>query len=152
MPFDGSNHLTLSVIYTEDDFLELRATVNSKSDRCGNWAGNDSAYINEESLFEFAEQLAAFSKRVGDPCEFTAGDLDCASSSYPGSIRLRFYAKDKSKHIACYCQLVEWAMEAAERNCLQVVLSIEAASLDEFIKQLRDLAQGSVDSASLLFE
>jgi hypothetical protein len=110
MPFDGANHLTLSVVYTADDFFELRATVNSKSDWPGHWAGT------------------------------------------AGTIRLRFYAIDKSKHIACYCQLVEWAMEAAERNCLQVVLSIEAASLDEFIKQLRDLAQGRVDSASLLFE
>lgn len=122
--------LQISVVYTDEDLVELRVTASN-----GVFAGQVDVYADFDALTELAEVLRDFPGGRSDERAFEVGSLDSAYAG--GGAGFRFYCLDSVGHAAAEVRLRS-DPEAGGGVSDTVVLHVpvEAAAIDAFVVQL----------------
>jgi hypothetical protein len=138
-----SDQITLTVIYVDEDLIELEAVV-----RASHWSGQACAYTVPQDIVESAGDLQAFAEGARSEAEFVAG-----ADNGIGLVALRFYRVDRSGHIACHVRLETRELSAnsrPEQICrLSIEVMAETWSLLQFARQLGNLARNQTGKATL---
>ncbi len=133
--------LSVKIVWEDDHMIEVECSL-----RVGTWAAESRAYTQRPQLAEFAQTLKSFAKRFDGSASFEAGGEGI------GSVKLRFYPFDKSKHLACFVELgtsVPTEHRAEEISRLSLEVHTEASFVDSFAEELEDVAQGLCKAACL---
>jgi len=140
-----SGELSVEVVWSDDQMIELEALVN-----VGQWRGQARAYTTRQEVITFSESLVQFAEG-GSPTEFVAGSEDGS-----GFIGLRFYRIDRAGHIAGYVRLASGGLSFDHRpeqvSRLVVEFRVEAWALDEFARKLAPMAHDKSGRAYLVIE
>ena len=133
--------LELKSIWKDDDMFELKVTVSNNI-----FKGETEVYDQYEFISDFAEELLAFPK--DDKILFyEAGEKD--SYSY---FSMKYYPIDKSGHIGVEIYIesnVPTVYRPEEKNKLKVEIVVEPSAIDNFQKELFNLAKNENGTAIL---
>lgn len=140
-PEDADQELAVKVVWEDDHMIEIECAVHAE-----NWAARSRAYTQRPQLAEFAQALKKFAQRCDGSASFEAG------GEVIGSVSLRFYPYNKSKHLACLVQLstsvsTDHRPEEISRASLEV--RTERGLVDSFADELKDVADGLYNEACL---
>ncbi len=133
--------LSVKIVWEDDHMIEVECTV-----RAGTWAAESRAYTQRPQLAEFAKTLKMFAKQFDGSASFEAGGEGI------GSLKLRFYPNNNSRHLACFVELgtsVPTDHRPEEISRLSLEVHTEAGFVDAFAEELEDVAAGSNKEARL---
>jgi hypothetical protein len=137
--------LFLEIVYVDDDLIELDGVVGA-----GDWRGRATAYSGPTEIGQFADALLQFASG-GATAVFEAG-----ADTGIGLIALRFYRTDRSGHIACYARLASGTLPNEHRpeevSCLSVEFAAEAWAVEQFARQLTNMADTKAGRATMAIE
>ena len=140
------HELTLAVVYTDEELIELEAVVGA-----GHWCGRTRAYTVPQDLAAFAIALQNFGGAATAGAEIAAG-----ADTGIGLIGLRFYRFDRAGHIACHVRLASGQLRSNHRPEQVFRLSIEvwaeAWAVERFAMQIGQLVQTKAGRALLTLE
>ena len=140
-----SGELSMEVVWSDDQMIELEAFVN-----VGHWRGQARAYTTPPQVVSFSEALVQFTEG-GSSTELVAG-----SDNGSGMIGLRFYRIDRAGHIAGYVRLASDGHTFDHRpeqvSRLEVEFRVEAWALCEFARKLAQIVHDKLGRASLMIE
>jgi|SRR5437899_1934458 len=133
--------LALRLIYEDEHLVQIEAHLAA-----GAWAGASTAYTTLDQLLSSAVELETFARRLSGDFSLVAG-----ADNGTGLITLRFHPLDRARHIGC---AVTFATATASNTPetstrLHIELKTEAAALDRFVSELRDLAKRQRRDATL---
>jgi hypothetical protein len=133
--------LTIQVTCEDPVLIGIEARVIADD-----WAGLTWADIFLDSLREEACSLLNWAANPKDDCVVNFG-----FERHPGWFHLRFFASDRSGHMACQVELVSLSRQG-QRNCerrLAVEFPTEPMLVERFARQLIRLAETCEGSARL---
>jgi len=125
--------ISISVVWFDEDILELRIGASN-----GRFAGEIEAYAPLDACRQLADTLKGFPLNASDIREFEVGTFD--SNNAGGGARIRFHCTNGAGHAAADIsvrtdpQHVGGTSETASFS-----INIEAAAVDTFVQQLRDM-------------
>lgn len=133
--------ILVKIVWEDDHMIEVECIVSA-----GTWSAESRAYTQRPQLAEFAQHLKTFAQRCDGSASFEAGREGI------GSIKLRFYPYDMSKHLACLVELgtsVPTDHRAEEISRFSLEVHTEASFVDSFAEELEDVAAGLYKEACL---
>jgi hypothetical protein len=139
---DGIN---LKVIWFDEveDFLEVVFSCSN-----GYFSGQAEIYTSCNDLSELANTLAGFPSRPDDSRNFELGTFNPAHAD--GGARMHFYCEDVAGHAVVDVQLRAGACKGmGETQSVALRIPIQAAGVDDFVRQLRGMGKTIGVSASL---
>jgi hypothetical protein len=146
MNLENPQELSLEIVYTDPDLIELEAIV-----RMGYWGGRVRAYTRSENIDEFSKTVLRFSDGATSTSEFTAG-----ADTGIGLIVLRFYRIDRMGHIACQITLASGEMPTDHRpeqvSRLAIELRAESWAVVRFARELAEMVRVQAGRTSLPIE
>lgn len=122
----------------------------------GDFSGRTRAYIETDSLFASASALTGFPKHASDVRELQFGDS--AENSAGGWARLRFSCRDAAAHsiveiqIKSKNELRPSAQWNTEPQAAHFFAEIEAAAVDDFVRELQQVSQRKNGIAQFRFK
>lgn len=139
---DNLRGLRIEIVWWDQDITEAMISCAN-----GSFGGTARVYMNPDELPKMAELLDGFPRTAQDNREFQLGPTDRVFAG--GSVGLRFHCTDSSGHAA-----VELRIRADDRvsggaGTAEFAISIEAAAIDEFVSELRELKPGTWGRAYL---
>jgi len=139
---DNLRGLRIELVWWDQDITEAVISCANES-----FCGTARVYMNPDELPKMAELLDGFPRTTQDNREFQLGPTDLVFAG--GSVGLRFHCTDSSGHAA-----VELRIRADDRvsggaGTAEFAISIEAAAIDEFVSELRELKPGTWGHAHL---
>ena len=133
--------LLLSVIWTDEDLLELACLVSEQD-----FYGRSTCYISASQLLEFADALARFSLTLESEPVFEAGLSDGSKACH-----LHAYKISGAGHLAVYVRIATEQItprpESIARS--EIELPVEAWSLSQFAEELKKMATTEMGEAFL---
>lgn len=136
------NGINLKAIWF-DEVEDLLEAVFSCSN--GYFSGQADVYVSCDHLSELANALVGFPSRPDDSRNFELGTFNPAHAD--GGARMYFYCEDAAGHAVVEVQLRSGACKGmGEMQSVALRIPIQAAGVDDFVKQLRDM--GKVIGAS----
>jgi len=139
------NGISLRVIWFDEveDLLELVFDCSN-----GFFSGRAEIYVSRDDLSAFADALTHFPSRPDDYRDFELGTFD--PNHADGGARMHFFCADASGHAVVEVKLRGDACRAlGEMQSVALRIPIQAAGVDEFIKQLRSIGKTVGASAHL---
>ena len=137
-----NKHLSLEVIWKDDDMFELRVTVDN-----GRYSGTTEVYDQRNPLYEFALKLNRFPSSEGIIVH-SAGEKD--SYAY---FEMAFYPIVPTGKIGVLVNIeenVSTEHRKNEKDKLKLELIVEHTSIDIFQKELQALAANEDGKAQLI--
>jgi len=122
----------LERIYEDRDVLELRVSGWN-----GAFGGVADVYVGIGRLGEVATILHGFPSAVKDNREFTLGVFGGEFAG--GALSMRFYCRDSSAHVVVESRIESSCESEGTRQSAVLCLSTEAAAIDLFVEELRNL-------------
>lgn len=139
------NGVSLKVIWF-DEVEDLLEVVFSCSN--GFFSGQSEIYVSCSDLSGFADALAGFPSRPDDFRDFELGTFNPDHAD--GGTRMHFFCADAAGHAVVEVKLRGDACRAlGEMQSVALRIPIQAAGVDEFIKQLRGVGKTLGASARL---
>jgi len=134
--------INIQVLWYDADVFEIRVSAWN-----GAFGGSVNAYVPIGGLGEAASELAGFPKSSSDVREILFGNFGPEWAG--GAARIRFYCNDSAGHA-----LVEASLESDQRNDTKVQTAtlfgpVEAAAVDNFVAELKQLEAEQHGSAFL---
>lgn len=133
--------LELKVIWKDDDLLELRVTASNND-----FLGRTEVYDQSVSLSKFASTLKGF-PNDNNALFYEAGEKD--SYAY---FSMKYYSIDKGGHIGVEINLesnVSTEYRQEEKNKVKLEIIVEPSAIDNFQRELFNLAKNEEGSALL---
>ena len=121
----------LSIISMADDpdYLLAKVVVSD-----GAFAGSTRVYESYEMPLELAAELRGFPRAPGDRREYVLGSFGPKTAG--GGVRLVFYTDGLAGHPVLDVQLEDEPSEVATPRTVTLRFALEAAAIDEFVRQL----------------
>ena len=139
------NGINLKVIWF-DEVEDLLEAVFSCSN--GYFSGQAEIYMSCNGLSELANTLVGFPFRPDDSRNFELGTFNPAHAD--GGARMHFYCEDAAGHAVVDVQLRDGACKGmGETRSVALRIPIQAAGVDDFVRQLRGMGKMVGASASL---
>lgn len=114
----------------------------------GYFSGQAEIYTSRDVLSQFASALRGFPSRPDDSRNFELGTFNPAYAA--GGARMYFLCEDAAGHAVVEVQLRAGACKGmGEMQSVALRIPIQAAGIDEFVKQLRGLGKEIGASAYL---
>jgi hypothetical protein len=138
--------LVLSLWYQDDDIVELSVAVSN-----GSFSGETNLYVAHDALAELASKIEGFPFSSDDRREF---DLGAFGPSFAGgATRLRLLCVDLAGHCALQVDIETEAVAGQNwpMQKVSMVAAIEAAAVDRFVAELRQLEGALSGNATLSF-
>jgi len=140
-----AREVSIEVVYVDEHLIELAAVIGA-----GHWRGRATAYTVPDEVARFADALVMFAGG-GPPAALEAG-----AETGIGLIGLRFYRIDRAGHIACHARLARGGVPTEHRpeqvSRLAVEFGAEAWAVEQFARQLAEIARTQAGRASLAIE
>jgi hypothetical protein len=131
------NGINLKVIWF-DEVEDLLEAVFSCSN--GYFSGQAEVYISCAGLSELANTLTGFPSRPDDSRNFELGTFNPAHAD--GGARMHFYCTDAAGHAVVEVQLRGDACKGmGEMQSVALRIPIQAAGVDDFVKELRGMGK-----------
>jgi len=140
------NGISLRVIWFDEveDLLEVTFCCSN-----GYFSGQAEIYVSCDGLSELAEGLKGFPSHPVDTRDFELGTFNPDHAD--GGALLHFICKDSAGHAVVEVKLRGDACKGlGEMESVALRIPIQAAGVDDFIKQLRGVGKTIGASASLL--
>jgi len=125
---------------------DIRPSVVCVAAWNGAFGGVTDLYVRIDELEKIAAKLEGFPSQASETREFTLGALRENQSG--GSIGMRFYRCQESRHGHVELKIAS-RKEAGEVQSVTLVFSIEAVSVDSFVKELRRIVSVGKENALL---
>jgi hypothetical protein len=142
MDFDNrKSYLELKLIWKDDDMFELQVTASN-----GRYFGITEVYETSESLGDFANLLFGFPKDNS-----TLFHEMGAKDSY-AYFSMKYYCIDNAGHLGIELNLeenVETEFRNEEKDKLKLEIIVEPSSIDNFQRELKQLATNQEGKATL---
>lgn len=119
--------LRIECVYADAEFIEISLFAWN-----GRFAGSANIYLNPEELAQAAETIKGFPINPSDSREIFLGNFKPQFAG--GGARLSFRCKDSAGHAEVRIQ-IERIAEEQESTIL--LAPVEAAAVDEFVRQLQ---------------
>jgi hypothetical protein len=135
--------ITVETVWFDNDVIEL-------SFRCSNryFSGCAKMYAAHEAPSELANALVGFPSSKGDTRNFELGTFDRNYAG--GGVRMHFHCLDSAGHAAVDIKLREHGCEGpGEVHSVALRIRVEAAGIDEFVRQLKAMKVQTGATASL---
>ena len=123
--------ITLSIIYIDQDLIELKVQASN-----GHFKGETKLYANHDSLTVFAKSIGGFPSSADDNREFSLGNFDPKYGGGGVKFNFRFYDRTGRTVVEIKLRTDEDASNFDISESAQFVIPIEAAAIDQFVKQL----------------
>jgi hypothetical protein len=139
------NGISLEVIWFDEVEDSLEVVF-----RCSNryFSGQAEIYVSSEHLSKFADALKGFPSRPDDTRDFEIGTFN--PNHADGGARLHFLCKDSAGHAVVEVKLRGDACKGlGEIESVALRIPIQAAGVDDFVRQLRGLEKAIGASAYL---
>ncbi|MGD0761434.1 MAG: hypothetical protein ABR921_21255 [Candidatus Sulfotelmatobacter sp.] len=130
------------VLWSDDDVIELRVSAWN-----GTFGGSADLYVAIGRLEETAVQLHGFPDSPSDTRELTFGSFD--PKFVGGGVRMHFYCADGAGHSRVEANIESRRDSAEFAQSVHLLLPIEAASVDTFVEELRQLGVSRAGVARL---
>jgi hypothetical protein len=139
------NGIKLRVVWF-DEVEDLLEVVFSCSN--GYFAGQAEVYVSRDNLSDLANALRGFPSSPDDSRVFELGTFN--PNHVDGGARMRFFCEDAAGHAVLEVKLRGGACQGmGEVESVAVRIAIQAAGVDDFIKQLQGMGKIIGASASL---
>ena len=139
------NGINLKVIWF-DEVEDLLEVVFSCSN--GYFSGQAEIYLSRDDLSGLADALSGFPSRPGDSRDFELGTFNPDHAD--GGARMHFFCKDAAGHAVVEVKLRGDACSGlGEMESVALRIPIQAAGVDDFIRQLRGVGKAIGASANL---
>jgi hypothetical protein len=136
--------LQFEVVWFDQDMLECQLRCSN-----GRFSGVAEIYLNHDDLPKMAAALSGFPTHAADSRNFELGTFDPTHAS--GGIRMSFYCKDSVGHAIVDVRLKGEACNAlGEMESVALRISIEAASVDSFIAQIKSMNAPQIGAVASL--
>jgi hypothetical protein len=139
------NGISLEVIWFDEveDLLEVAFGCSN-----GFFSGQAEIYVSSNVLSEFADSLTRFPSSPDDSRDFELGTFNPDYAD--GGARMHFFCADAAGHAVVEVKLRGGACRAlGEMQSVALRIPIQAAGVDEFIRQLRGIGKTLRTSAHL---
>lgn len=137
--------INLKVIWFDEveDLLEVVFSC-----RNGYFSGQAEIYTSRDALSQLASALRGFPSRPEDSRNFALGTFNPAHAD--GGARMYFFCEDAAGHAVVEVQLRAGACKGmGEMQSVALRIPIQAAGIDDFVKQLRGMGKEIGASAYL---
>lgn len=137
--------ITLKVIWFDEieDLLEVMFSCSN-----GHFSGQAEIYTSRDDLSQLASTLRGFPSRPDDSRNFELGTFDPAHAD--GGARMNFFCEDAAGHAVVEVQLRAGACKGmGEMQSVALHIPIQAAGIDDFVKQLTGMDKEIGASADL---
>lgn len=132
----------LERIYRDSDVLEIRVSAWN-----GAFGGVADVYVGVGRLREVASVLRGFPSTVTDSREFTLGAFGGEFAG--GGVSMRFYCRDGSAHVMVESRIESSSGAEGKPQSVVLLLPTEAAAIDLFVEELRNLDSNQTRVARL---
>jgi hypothetical protein len=136
--------IRLKVIWFDEveDLLEILFSCSNRF-----FSGQAKMYVSTARLSKFADAIGGFPFNPDDIRDF---DLGTFESGHAGGVRLHFHCEDIAGHAVVDAKLRDAeCKELGEVQSVALRIPIQAAGVDEFVKQLRQIQKTLGSSADL---
>ena len=120
------------VLWSDDDVIELRVSAWN-----GTFGGSADLYVGIGHLEETAARLDGFPSSPSDTRELIFGSFD--PKLVGGGVSMHFYCADGAAHGRVESNIESRRDSAGSAQSVHLLLPIEAASVDTFVGELRQL-------------
>ena len=135
--------VSISIIWFDEDILELRVAASN-----GRFTGTTELYDSLDSLQNFAQTLHRFPTRASDERTVSLGAFDPMYAG--GGANLRFHCIDAAAHAAVEVSIrSDRRMHPPDFETASFSIGLEAAAIDLFVQQLREMKLEDGRSAQL---
>jgi hypothetical protein len=137
--------IRLEVIWFDEveDLLEVLFSCSN-----GYFSGRAEIYLSRTHLSKLAEVIRGFPSGMGDSRYFELGTFNPEHAD--GGARLRFFCNDAAGHCVAEVQLRGDACSGlGEMESVALRIPIQAAAVDDFVRQLRNVSK-TIGSAAYL--
>jgi hypothetical protein len=125
--------IEIEVIWEDQNVVEFQINCSN-----GYFSGRAEIYASHDVLPKFASTLSGFPSKRTDSRDFELGTFD--QNYTDGGVRLHFYCTDSVGHAAVEVRLRGDGCKAlGEAESVALRIPIEAAAIDSFVSQVRDL-------------
>lgn len=138
----GEIGIHFNVIYRDNDLLEVRIAAWN-----GAFSGATDVYVHIGEPEDLGAKLAGFPRSNTDLREITLGTFGDQGAG--GGFSMRFYCVDSSAHAFVASGIESGNKVGGVTQSTVLAVSIEAAAVDEFVYQFRNLASSGSGSAFL---
>jgi hypothetical protein len=137
--------IQLSRVWSDDDVVELRVTVADGASRFAN-----QVYVGHRDLADTISKLDTFKDQVhGGLLDVRLGEFGCEYANGAFHARLH-YPKPGRLYVTCRQESdFEEFGKKTVASCATMYLLSEPALLDRFIAEMKALAEGTKDEATL---
>jgi hypothetical protein len=139
---DNLRGLLIELVWRDQDLTEAMISCAN-----GSFCGTARVYMNPDELPKMAELLDGFPRTAQDDREFQLGPTDLVFAG--GAVGLHFHCTDSSGHAAVELKIRADDHVSGGAGTAEFAISIEAAAVDEFVSQLRELKPGTSGHAYL---
>lgn len=122
----------LEVIYADVDIIEIRVSAWN-----GSFGGATDLYVAVDGLSKIATKLGGFPKNPADVREFTLGAFEREFAG--GAVSMKFYCIDQAGHAYVESRIESDTESAKVWQVATLVMPVEAAAVDRFVEDLRQL-------------
>jgi hypothetical protein len=122
--------LRIKRIWDDEHLVEYECSIDT-----GTFRGSSTCYAGHGALEGFSEQLQRFSKAFEGTAVFDAGLEDGTNA-----VNIRFFIIDRAKRVVVAVRLVtDRGHRPDDVARLEVQFAVEAAAIDEFIPQVKQV-------------
>jgi len=136
------NGFRFEVIYRDNDLIEVHVSAWN-----GAFGGAADVYLGIGQLEEIAAKLQGFPKSPSDTREVILGDFIPRSAGR--GVSMRFYCAGKSGRAYVEAKIESDYNPADKAQSVLLLLPVEAAAIDSFVKELRGLGADRIGNAQL---
>lgn len=136
------SRLVFRIVWKDEDVIELDVWASN-----GRYSGQTRIYATSDELEEMSRNLPRFPKDVSAKYEQTFGEKGGVSC-----VSLKFYCFNKAGHAAVQVYMedqVPTDYREEEKNKVELEIKCEAASIDEFSRQLNEMGKRREGTAVL---
>ena len=138
------NGIEFTVIWADQDVSKLQVTCSN-----GSFSGSANIYIGHDALTTMAHTLSGFPSHSTDSRNFELGTFDLSYAG--GGIRMHFFCRDSVGHAAVDAKLRSaGCLALGEVESVALRIPIEAAAIDSFLPQLRELDANELGATACL--
>jgi hypothetical protein len=136
--------IEVEVFWSDQDVIQCQVRCSN-----GRFSGVAEIYLSHDDLPRMVSALEGFPRSGTDSRELELGTFDPAWAD--GGIRLHCYCKDSAGHAVMEVTLRGDACKSlGEPESVALILPVEAASIDEFLIQVRAIDTEQVGSSAFL--
>jgi hypothetical protein len=137
-----TSEIKIERIYIDNELIKLRVSAWN-----GLFGGEADVYESVGRLSEIATLLQGFPSSVTDSREFGLGSF--GDDSAGGGVSLRLFCRDRSGHIAAEVSIESDFDSNGKAQSVNLLFLCEAAAIDVFVAQLRNVDREIASEAHL---